>query len=106
MLFKPPHIAMIQTGTKKETRRIWVKPRVKVGAIHLIKTKMLSKENFGAVRIEYRRLEKLEEISEEGAWWEGHYTREQYLKLFKEINPKAPENPWVWVVGFTYIGKV
>ena len=105
LLFKPEHISMIQDGMKKETRRLWEKPRAKVGAIHLIKTKLFTKENFGKVRIEYRRHEQLLNITDEGAWWEGRYTREQYLKLWKEINPESPENPWVWVVGFTYLGR-
>ncbi len=104
LLFKTYHIPMIENGLKTETRRTWDQPRVKVGNIHQIKVKLFTKENQGEVRIDYLRQENLQDITEEGARREGGYTREQYLKLFREIYPDAPENPKLWVIGFTYLG--
>lgn len=105
LLFKPVHIQMIQNGIKVETRRLWEKCRVKVDSTQLIKTQIFTKENFGRVAIMYCRQELLLEITEEGARREGNYTRDEYLKLWTEINPKSPDNPLVWVVGFIYLGK-
>jgi len=104
LLFKPYHIPLIQAGEKRETRRMWgEKPRVKLNSVHLIKTKIFTKENFGAVQILSLRWEALLDITDEGAKREGNYTRESYLKLFREIYPDAPENPKLWVIGFTYL---
>ena len=104
LLFKPAHIAMIQAGKKVETRRIWARPMVKVGAVHLLKTRLFTKDNFGRIRIEYLRQESLLSLTDSMAYWEGCYTRAEYLKVFREIYPDAPVDPMVWVIGFRYIG--
>jgi uncharacterized protein YqfB (UPF0267 family) len=105
-LFKSYHIPLIQARVKVDTRRMWPEdgPRVKVNSKHLIKTKIFTKENFGAVQILSLRWEPLLDITEEGAKREGNYTRESYLKLIREIYPDAPENPKLWVIGFAYLG--
>ncbi len=105
LLFKPYHIPLIQAGEKRETRRMWgEKPRVKINSKQMLKTKIFTKENHGYVRILSLVHEPLLNITEEGARREGGYTREQYLKAFHEIYPDAPDNPLVWVLGFTYLG--
>jgi hypothetical protein len=83
---------------------MWEQPRVKVGNVHQIKVKLFTKEYQGKVRILSLVHEPLLNITEEGARREGGYTRESYLKEFHNIYPDAPENPMVWVLGFTYLG--
>lgn len=105
LLFKEEHIKMIQNGIKTETRRLWKKQRAKEGSTHLMKKKMLSKKNYGKIFIKKVRQEHLSDITEQGAMAEGGYTREEYLKLWFEINPKSPPNPLLFVVSFKYVGK-
>jgi hypothetical protein len=83
---------------------MWEQSRVVVGNVHQVKVKLFTKENQGHVRILTLVHEPLLNITEEGAKREGGYTRESYLKAFREIYPDAPENPLVWVLGFTYLG--
>lgn len=104
MLFKPEHIGLIQKGWKTVSRRMWSKPRVKVGSHHQIKTKIFTKEHFGYVRIDRIYRERLSELTEQHAAREGNYTKHEYLKLFKELYPDAGDYPMPWVVEFTYVG--
>ena len=67
LLFKPEHALLILSGTKTQTRRIWKKPRAKVGSIHLAKLKMLSTDFFAKLEILDVHLERLGDISEEEA---------------------------------------
>lgn len=106
LLFKPHHVVMIQQRRKRATRRLWKKPRAKRGAVHLVKTKMLSKEHHGKVRIDRVWKQRLLEISEEEAWAEGEYTREEYIDVFKALHPGLEEaNPELYVVEFTYLAS-
>lgn len=102
LLFKPYHVKLIQDGIKTQTRRIWKKPRCKVGSIHKAKTKMLSKEYFADLYIIDAHKEQLLDISEKDAWCEGGYTRDQFLNIWDEINPLHPSrsNPEVYVITF------
>lgn len=102
ILFKPEHVELILTGAKTQTRRIWKKPRCKVGSVHKAKTKMLSKEFFAELYIVGTRKEHLLDISEMDAALEGNYTIDGYLEKWDEINPKYPSStdPVVDVVVF------
>lgn len=102
LLFKPKHIKPIKKGIKTETRRIWKKQRVKEGSLQKAKTRMLSKEYFALLYIEKVHQEHLLDITEEGAKREGGYTRDEFLKVWDEINPGTPSasNPLVYVVKF------
>lgn len=86
ILFKPEHVAPILAGTKTQTRRIWKKPRAKVGAIHLAKTKMLSKEYFARLEILEVYQERLINISDDDANAEGYAGADAYLDAFCKIN--------------------
>jgi hypothetical protein len=63
-LFKPKHIEMILVGTKTQTRRLWKKPRARVGAIHQIKETLFGRSR-GAIQVLGVRKEDLLEITEE-----------------------------------------
>ena len=86
ILFKPEHVDLILAGTKTQTRRIWKKPRAKIGAIHLAKTKMISKEFFARLEILAVYQEKLSDISDEDARAEGYKNSAAYFVAFCRIN--------------------
>lgn len=100
MLFKPEHIRAILLGAKTESRRMWNAPRVKVGSLHQIKDRIYTKDHFGYIEITGLRKEHLLDITPDGAYREGMYSRDYYLELFHRIYPKAGENPELYVVSF------
>ncbi|MCK9571192.1 ASCH domain-containing protein [Candidatus Pacearchaeota archaeon] len=103
LLFKPEHVAPILAGTKTQTRRIWARKHANVGAIHLAKTKMLSKEYFAKLEILDVYQEDLLDISDEDAKAEGYLSRDEYLVAFCRINKLGLgdlDNLMVWVVRF------
>ncbi len=104
MLFKPEHVEPILVGTKTQTRRIWKKPRAKVGAIHLAKTKMLSKEFFARLEVLDVYQERLKDISDEDASAEGYHNAAAYRVAFCRINhlEKVPDI-MVYVVKFRVV---
>ncbi|MFQ5880149.1 MAG: ASCH domain-containing protein [Dehalococcoidia bacterium] len=105
LLFRPEHVEPILQGVKTETRRLWQRPRVRVGAVHRAKLRMLSPDHFALLRITGLRQERLRQISDEDAGWEGGYTRETFLDKWFEIHPRSPDDPPVWVVEFAVAGR-
>ena len=102
ILFKPEHKESILFGIKTQTRRIWKKQRCRQGSIHKAKMVMLSKEFFAELFIIDVHEEHLLDISDNDAWAEGGYTRDEFLSKWDEINPRCPSssNPMVFVVTF------
>jgi hypothetical protein len=103
LLFKPEHVAPILNGTKTQTRRVWKKPRVRIGSIHKAKTELFSNEHFALLRITGLRKERLGDISEEDARAEGGYTIEEFRKVWERINGRWDPEQEVWVVEFEVI---
>ena len=56
LLFKPEHIGLIHSGRKTQTRRLWKKPRAKVGVVHKAKTALFSQDYFALIKITALRL--------------------------------------------------
>ena len=104
ILFKDIHVAPILAGTKTQTRRIWKKPRAKIRAIHLAKTKMISKEFFAKLEILDVYREPLIEITDEDAKAEGYNNAAAYFVAFCKINhlKKVPDI-LVYVVKFKVV---
>jgi len=103
LLFKPEHVEPILAGTKTQTRRIWKRKHANVGAVHLAKTKMLSKEYFAKLEILDVYQEDLLDISDEDAKAEGYLSRDEYLVAFCRINKLGLgdlDNLMAWVVRF------
>ncbi len=104
ILFKPEHVDMILSGRKTQTRRIWKKPRAKVGAVHLAKTKMLSREYFAKLRILDVYREFPSDISDDDARAEGYDDASAYSAAFCRINHlSAIPDKTVFVVKFEVI---
>lgn len=103
LLFKPEHVKPIQDGIKTATRRQWKKCRVKVGSVHLCKTKMLSKDYFAKVRIVKTYKQKLKHMVMEDYLAEGGYIKEEYINKWREINGTYDKDEIVWVVKFELV---
>jgi uncharacterized protein YqfB (UPF0267 family) len=97
------HPEMILRGQKTQTRRIGTK-RWNVGAVHLAKTQMLSKQYFSKIRITNIREERLGYITLEDAQKEGCKSVEEYIDIWKWIN-KGVWDPEliVWVIDFELV---
>lgn len=104
ILFKPCHVEMIKAGAKTQTRRVWKRPRAKVGSIHKVKTVMLSKDYHCKIRILDVRRERLGDISEDDARAEGGYTVAEYIEIWKAINGVFDPDQLVYVVDFEVVG--
>jgi hypothetical protein len=104
ILFKPYHVEEIIAGRKTQTRRIWKRPRAKVGAVHLVKTELFSKEHHCKIRILDVRRERLGDISEDDARAEGGYTVAEYIEVWREINGVWNPDQDVFVVTFEVVG--
>lgn len=105
LLFKPEHVEPILTGKKTKTRRIWKKPRAKVGSVHLAKTKMLSKEYFAKLKILDVKQERLGDITEADAQAEGGYTVDTFRQVWMLINGSWKPETMVYVVTFENCSK-
>ena len=91
---------MILEGKKTATRRLWKKPRAKVGSVHQIKEGSWFGASRGQILIKQIYKQQLQDISEAEAMEEGGYTRQQFIDKWFEINPKSEPNPTVYVVKF------
>lgn len=100
ILFKDWHINPILRGEKNQTRRIWKKPRAKVGSVHLAKTQMLSTYYFAKLLITGIRKEKLCQITPEDAMKEGGYSVEEFVDIWNQINGKWSPDLEVTVIDF------
>ena len=58
MMFTKGHLALIENGTKTQTRRAWVKPRVKIGRYYPIQIDYRTKAK-GYIRVTGLRQEFL-----------------------------------------------
>lgn len=107
LLFKHEHEAPILRGEKTETRRLWKRPRVRVGAIHRAYTRPAYVKPpgrpFAAIVIRDRWVEPLVAIDERGARAEGYASVADYFDAFCRINRLHAAfdlRTLVWVVRF------
>ncbi len=102
LLFKKRFIEPILTGKKWQTRRL-KKPKLKVGGIYACKTSRFSSA-FAYVQITKIRKQRLYDITDAEVKAEGMETKEEFIKVFKEIyNLPSSANPEVWVIEFKLI---
>jgi hypothetical protein len=86
MLFKLEHKNMILDRSKTATRRLWEKPRVKVGGIYKAKLQMLSKEYFAKIKVTKLYKQRLCDMTQEDARKEGYPHLKEFEKIWIEIN--------------------
>jgi hypothetical protein len=103
ILFTPHHVEMIKAGEKTQTRRIWKRPRAKVGAVHLVKTELFSREHHCKIRILDVRRELLGNITEDDARAEGGYSISEYIQVWEAINGVFDPDQLVYVVTFEVV---
>jgi len=107
LLFKKEHVKPILNGNKTQTRRIWKKPRAKIGSIHMAKTQMLSTEYFAKLKITQVKTEKIGDISEADSIKEGYKNKEDYLMKFFQINKtklnKLKKMNFCWLDLIVYV---
>jgi hypothetical protein len=103
MLFKPEHVEMIKTGKKTATRRNWKRQMVKVGGIYFIKTKMLSKKNYGKIKVLDVYREDLCDMDDNDAKKEGYNTLGEFVDVWRKINGTWDSNQKVYVIDFEVI---
>ena len=110
LLFKPYHVFPLVASAlpiegwpegmrpKTHTRRIWKRPRAKIGSTHQCKLNFYD-PHFARVDIRDVYEQPLGEMTEEDAKAEGGYTLAEYARIWQIINGE-PLNPLeeVWVV--------
>ena len=104
LLFQPEHVLPILRGDKTQTRREWPRgPRVKVGALHQCRLRMLRKDTtFAVVLVTGLRRERLCEITDEDARREGYESRAAYFEVYGRIYSDVQQHDprLVYVVDF------
>jgi len=86
ILFRQEHVKPILEGRKTETRRLWAKPRVKVGSIQMAKTAMYDPRYFAKLKILGVELQYLGKISDNSVRREGYDTFFDFKKAWEKIN--------------------
>ncbi len=97
-------MGLILSGRKTQTRRVWKKPRARVGAVHKAKTALFSRDNFALIRIIGLRRERLGDITLEDVRREGYDTLEEFKEVWIRINKSWDPELEVYVVSFELAG--
>lgn len=100
MQFKKDLRAKVLDGSKTETRRLNTKRLLSVGRVYKIHLDWYKFLPYVGLLITARRIEKLGEITKEGAEAEGGYTVPEFQRLWKSIN--GSWDPDVDVVVYTF----
>ena len=103
ILFRDYHIKPILRGRKTQTRRIWKRQRVKVGAVHKVKTVMLSKDYHCKIKILDVHQERLGDISADDVYAEGYSSIDEYVDAWIDINGSFDPDQLVYVVTFEVV---
>lgn len=107
MLFKDFHWYPMFLGVKTYTRRLWVKPKVKIGGKYDVTHKMMyhPEDVVGYIHVSEIYKQPLRMMTEEEAYKEGGYTVETYRKVLCEIARDDWENLQYavpYVIKFTF----
>ena len=97
-------MGLILSGRKTQTRRVWKKPRARVGAVHKAKTALFSRDNFALIRIIGLRRERLGDITLEDVRREGYDTLEEFKAVWVRVNKSWDPELEVYVVSFELAG--
>ena len=103
ILFKSHHVDMIKAGAKTQTRRVWKRPRAKIGSVHKVKTELFSPNYHCLIRIVDVHQERLGDISVSDVWAEGYQTLDEYAEVWTSINGVWDPDQLVYVVSFEVV---
>jgi ParB family chromosome partitioning protein len=92
--FMPVHVPPIRDGTKTQTSRKGLDPRIKTGA------KIEAYTKFAELRVLDVSRKKLGDFTEEDAQHEGGYTLEEFRNAWKKLHGSWNENETVNVIKF------
>ncbi len=92
ILFKQEHVGLILEGSKTQTRRLWKRPRARVGSVHQCRTSYFA-EPFARIRILNVQQQHLGDITDADALAEGGYTVSDYIDVWMRINGNGSWNP-------------
>lgn len=102
LLFKDYFMNRIQRGEKTQTRRVWRKPRAKIGALHLAKTNY-TKDYFAKLLILDVHKERLGDITKVDALREGFESIADFKSEWTHINRGWDPDLIVTVVTFKVV---
>ena len=105
MLFKPEHEEMILERRKTATRRMWKKPRVKVGGIYKCKKIMLSKDYFAKIKVIKLFKQKLKYMGEGDALKEGYHSLDVFQDIWVKINGNWNQEAEPYVIEFELVER-
>lgn len=93
-------IELIKQKKKEQTRRIWKSPRVKIGGIYKVKTRIFSKEYVCKIRVTNLYKQLLNDMTPADAIAEGCTSLHEFKLLWMDIHNEW--NPLLepWVVTF------
>jgi hypothetical protein len=107
LLFKQSHANLIMSGKKWATRRLWKKRRVRLGAIHKAKTKMLSTDYFAKLKILRCYRQRLGDMTQADVIAEGYKSLEDYKHALVQIHKRKKfcwnDDMVVYVVEFKVV---
>jgi hypothetical protein len=103
LLFRPFHVYPILKGIKVHTRRLWEKPRVRIGSLHRAKLRMMSPDYFALLRVDGLYRQVLRDMPLADYHKEGGYSRAQFRAGWGAINGPWQDDLEVWVVEFTML---
>ena len=78
---------------------------MKVGAVHLVKTELFSKEHHCKIKILDVHQERLGDISADDVYAEGYSSIDEYVDAWIEINGSFDPDQLVYVVAFEVLAE-
>lgn len=104
MLFTGHSKSLILAGKKTQTRRVWDRPRVRIGGVYQCRTELFGKP-FAHIKVLAVDQVRLGDISEEDARAEGAAGVEEFIKTWLRIHGIWNPDQRVWRVEFEVVSK-
>jgi len=102
MLFTGHSKSLILAGKKTQTRRVWDRPRVRIGGVYQCRTELFGKP-FAHIKVLAVDQVRLGDITEEDARAEGAESVEDFIEAWLNIHRVWNPNWMVWRVKFEVV---